>query len=450
MNPSDTVGADRTPMKHLERPPVKKMTKKNKTKYKKAPQAPRRFKSAYMFFSTSKHKEIREELGSRGIVEKTTNIAKLVSVAWKELDPEERERWEELARQDKARFEVEKSLYTGPWKVPAKKKSQKDPNAPKRPMSAFLAYSHARRAEVKKKNANMNNAEISRVLASMWKGAPEEEKKEHIDKEYKLRQKYLTEIAIWRENTEKELSEQRRHREEIAMKTVQARGGPAAIQEEMAQQHNQAYEKEGGSQSQGAYPGYYPPPHQYYGGPAQDYRGSQYPPTPYSYQSSSQYQQSQQPPYDQQARPPESQQQEAYQNGEYYPPNYGYYPPPSGTPGYPPSGHEHYPTNGYGANYGEYPSSSQPGQNAYNTGYYDQQAPYPPPTAAQEGATSEGYDRGGQYAQQPGYSYGDNDTRDSKPAAVSADHHRSDRAPRGGREEEGGGQPLANGIKHSI
>jgi hypothetical protein len=28
-------------------------------KYKKAPQAPRRFKSSYMFFSTEKHKEIR-------------------------------------------------------------------------------------------------------------------------------------------------------------------------------------------------------------------------------------------------------------------------------------------------------------------------------------------------------------------------------------------------------
>ena len=32
----------------------------------------RRFKSAYMFFSTIKHKEIREELGSRGVAEKVS------------------------------------------------------------------------------------------------------------------------------------------------------------------------------------------------------------------------------------------------------------------------------------------------------------------------------------------------------------------------------------------
>eukprot|EP00540_Astrosyne_radiata_P002304 CAMPEP_0116855188 /NCGR_PEP_ID=MMETSP0418-20121206/19101_1 /TAXON_ID=1158023 /ORGANISM="Astrosyne radiata, Strain 13vi08-1A" /LENGTH=117 /DNA_ID=CAMNT_0004488217 /DNA_START=41 /DNA_END=391 /DNA_ORIENTATION=- len=44
--------------------------KKKRTKYKKAPQAPRRFKSAYMFFSTTKHREIREQLGERGISEK--------------------------------------------------------------------------------------------------------------------------------------------------------------------------------------------------------------------------------------------------------------------------------------------------------------------------------------------------------------------------------------------
>ena len=42
---------------------VRNMTsKKKQPKYKKAPQAPRRFKSSYMFFSTFKHKEIRKEL----------------------------------------------------------------------------------------------------------------------------------------------------------------------------------------------------------------------------------------------------------------------------------------------------------------------------------------------------------------------------------------------------
>jgi hypothetical protein len=35
---------------------------------------------------------------------------------------------EEMARRDKRRYEVEKTMYTGPWKVPANKsRCQKDP-----------------------------------------------------------------------------------------------------------------------------------------------------------------------------------------------------------------------------------------------------------------------------------------------------------------------------------
>ena len=44
--------------------------KSNRVKYKKAPGAPRRFKSAYMFFSPEKHRSIREELAAKGTTEK--------------------------------------------------------------------------------------------------------------------------------------------------------------------------------------------------------------------------------------------------------------------------------------------------------------------------------------------------------------------------------------------
>jgi hypothetical protein len=69
-------------------------------------------------------------------VRQTTNVAKMVSESWKNLSAEDREVWEEKARSDKARYEVEKQTYNGPWKVAADKRSPKDPNAPKRPMSA--------------------------------------------------------------------------------------------------------------------------------------------------------------------------------------------------------------------------------------------------------------------------------------------------------------------------
>jgi HMG-box domain len=67
------------------------MAKKEQiAKFKKAPLAPRRFKSAYMFFSTEKHKSIRQEHHEKL---QTTDVAKMVSQAWKDLSSKEREAW---------------------------------------------------------------------------------------------------------------------------------------------------------------------------------------------------------------------------------------------------------------------------------------------------------------------------------------------------------------------
>jgi hypothetical protein len=128
--------------------------------------------------------------------------------------------WEEKARQDKARFDVEKSHYTGPWRVPKKKRSNLDIRTPKRPMSAFLAFSHTHRTEAKKKHPDLSNNQITRLLAKRWKDAPDDEKKKFIDQEFELRQQYLENIAAWRQSQKHELMAQRQIREEMALKEV--------------------------------------------------------------------------------------------------------------------------------------------------------------------------------------------------------------------------------------
>lgn len=112
---------------------------------------------------------------------------------------------------------MEKSAYTGPWKVPAKRRSEKDKNAPKRPMSAFLAYSHSRRAEIRAANPEMDNIDVSRELAKMWKVAPEEEKKVYIEKEAELRKQYKIDIAKWREEHAEKEAVEREQRQAAAM-----------------------------------------------------------------------------------------------------------------------------------------------------------------------------------------------------------------------------------------
>lgn len=138
-------------------------------------------------------------------------MAKLVSEAWKSLEPKDREKWEELAKVDRARYEEERRNYKGPWKVAVSRKAYKDPNAPKRPMSAFLMYSNGRRAAVKKEHPEFSNGEISRLLSEMWRAASDEDRQKYIKEEFELRQKYKKDIAQWRKD--EEVKEREREKE---------------------------------------------------------------------------------------------------------------------------------------------------------------------------------------------------------------------------------------------
>jgi structure-specific recognition protein 1 len=50
-----------------------------------------------------------------------------------------------------------------------KAKKEKDPNAPKRALSAFMYYSQANRPLVKKENPDAGFGEIGKILGEQWK-----------------------------------------------------------------------------------------------------------------------------------------------------------------------------------------------------------------------------------------------------------------------------------------
>lgn len=177
---------------------------------RKAPGAPKRFKSSYILFFMEKQKEIKAELGDKASV---GEISKKSSEKWKTLSAEERSVWDLKAEADKERFYLEKEQYTGPWQVPWKR-AKKNPNAPKRPMSAFLFFSQDKRRVIKGANPGMRNTEVSRVLGGMWKNASAEERAPHIEREAAEREKYKVEIAKWREE-EAVRSREMAHQEKI-------------------------------------------------------------------------------------------------------------------------------------------------------------------------------------------------------------------------------------------
>lgn len=178
-----------------------KKSKKPNKRMKKPPDAPKRFKSSFIFFSMEKHKEIKEEL-SKGAVTKTTNITSLVSEAWRELDPLEKQKFEEMAKQDKARYDIEKSKYVPPPGVFLDSKRKRDPDAPKRPMSAYFSFANKIRGKIKSENPNCSNGEISKILSAMWKEIPEDERKEYKDNEQSLWGTYRQKMTEWKKKND--------------------------------------------------------------------------------------------------------------------------------------------------------------------------------------------------------------------------------------------------------
>lgn len=183
----------------------KKKKKRDGSALRKAPQAPKRFKSSYICFFTAKQEEIKKSMSDGA---KVADVSKRSSDMWRNLPPEERAYWDEVAAKDKQRYMAEKATYTGPWQIP-KKRAKKDPAAPKRPMSAFLLFSQDKRRIIKEKNPEMRNTEVSKVLGDMWRNATPEEKEPHLQRELKEREQYKKDTAVFnKEKAEREAEEE--------------------------------------------------------------------------------------------------------------------------------------------------------------------------------------------------------------------------------------------------
>jgi high mobility group protein B2 len=148
-----------------------KRTKKKRA-YKKAPGAPKRGRSAYVLYSIAKREEIKASLPEDA---KVTEVMKAIAGRWRALDADGKKEWEDKATKDKQRYESELKVYEGPLKVP-NKRQKKDPDAPKRAMSAFLLFSQAMRPRLKAMFPTAKNADLSKLLGEDWGKMTAEEK----------------------------------------------------------------------------------------------------------------------------------------------------------------------------------------------------------------------------------------------------------------------------------
>lgn len=155
---------------------------KSKKKAKKDPNAPKRPMTAFMYFSLDMRSKLKEENPGISFAE----LGKLVGQKYKEISSDEKKKYESKANADKSRYDAEMKKYSPPdadsdddvsstKKKGTKKQSKKDPNAPKKGLSAFMFFSKIMRPKLKQENPDMSFGDLGKLIGQKYRELSPEE-----------------------------------------------------------------------------------------------------------------------------------------------------------------------------------------------------------------------------------------------------------------------------------
>ncbi|KAK3099521.1 hypothetical protein FSP39_005699 [Pinctada imbricata] len=139
---------------------------------------PRGRMSSYAFFVQTCREEHKKKHPGETVV--FAEFTKKCASKWKDMTPKEKRRFEEMAEKDKQRYENEMAMYSpGPGGSTSRKgKRTKDPNAPKRALSAFFFFCADERPNIRKENPAFSVADVAKKLGKMWEVCPNKPKYE--------------------------------------------------------------------------------------------------------------------------------------------------------------------------------------------------------------------------------------------------------------------------------
>ncbi|KAK1797061.1 hypothetical protein P4O66_008457 [Electrophorus voltai] len=155
------------------------------------PRKPKGKMSAYAYFVQMCREE--HKMKSPGIPVNFAEFSKKCSGRWKALSGKEKSRFEDMAKQDKLRYDQEMMHY-----MPGKRGKKKDPNAPKRPLSGFFIFCSEHRPKIKAQYPNLGIGEVAKKLGEMWNSLTDANKQPYLMKANKLKDKYQQDIADYK------------------------------------------------------------------------------------------------------------------------------------------------------------------------------------------------------------------------------------------------------------
>ncbi|KAM4611933.1 high mobility group protein B2a [Polymixia lowei] len=161
----------------------------------KDPNKPRGKTTSYAYFVQTCREEHKKKQPGASI--NFSEFSKKCSERWKIMSSKEKVKFEDMAKTDKVRYDREMKSYVPPKGVKGGKR-KKDPNAPKRPPSAFFVFCSEHRPKIKGDHPGISIGDIAKKLGELWSKQSPKDKAPFEAKAAKLKEKYEREVAAYR------------------------------------------------------------------------------------------------------------------------------------------------------------------------------------------------------------------------------------------------------------
>jgi high mobility group protein B1 len=159
--------------------------------------------SAYTFFVQTCREEHRKKHPNENV--NFTEFSKKCAERWKQMTEKEKKRFAEMADKDKQRYDKEMSNYVPPASEGGRKRKKKDPNAPKRPLSAFFLFCHDERPAVKLIHPSYSVGDVAKELGDRWSKVQPDQKGKYEAKAQQEKGRYEKEVATYKAKKAKEV-----------------------------------------------------------------------------------------------------------------------------------------------------------------------------------------------------------------------------------------------------
>ncbi len=176
-----------------------KVKKQRRPRRRKDPNKPRGALTPYMCYS----KEVRPSIMQQHPNASVTEVAKLIGAQWRQLTDDQKRPYTEMARKDRERYKEAMQHYTptpGYEDTGRRRRKKKDPNAPKKPKSAYFIYAETRRADLRQQFPDDRVSDTAKRTGEEWRNMNDEDKRPFREQAEVLKKQYDEAMAEYRGN----------------------------------------------------------------------------------------------------------------------------------------------------------------------------------------------------------------------------------------------------------